>query len=59
VLRGRRATSYPGIKDDVVNAGAEWLDQPVVVDGNLVTARIPPDMPQWMREYIKLLRARS
>ncbi|ALL01833.1 intracellular proteinase [Pyrodictium delaneyi] len=59
VLRGRRATSYPGIKDDVVNAGAEWLDQPVVVDGNLVTARIPPDMPQWMREYIKLLRARG
>ena len=57
VLRGRRATSYPGIRDDVVNAGAVWLDQPVVVDGNLVTARIPPDMPLWMREYIRLLKA--
>ncbi|BES82280.1 type 1 glutamine amidotransferase domain-containing protein [Pyrodictium abyssi] len=57
VLHGRRATSYPGIKDDVINAGAVWLDQPVVVDGNLVTARIPPDMPMWMREYIRLLRA--
>jgi len=57
VLRGRRATSYPGIKDDVINAGAVWLDQPVVVDRNLVTARIPPDMPLWMREYIRLLRA--
>ncbi len=56
VLRGRKLTSYPGIKDDVVNAGAEWLDQPVVVDKNLVTARIPPDIPAWMREFVKLLR---
>ncbi|MET1129154.1 MAG: type 1 glutamine amidotransferase domain-containing protein [Thermoproteota archaeon] len=59
VLRGRKATSYWGVKDDVANAGAEWLDQPVVVDGNLVTARVPPDMPAWMREYIKLLKSRS
>ena len=55
VLRGRRATSYWTIRDDVENAGAVWLDQPVVVDGNLVTARHPPDMPYWVREFIRLL----
>ncbi len=57
VLRGRKVTSYWGIKDDVVNAGAEWLDKPVVVDRNLVTARVPDDMPYWMREFIEILRA--
>ncbi len=56
VLRGRRLTGYPGIRDDIVNAGAMYVDEPVVVDGNLVTSRVPSDMPQWMREYVKLLK---
>ncbi len=56
VVKGRRLTSYPGIKDDVEVAGGQWVDEPVVVDGNLVTARIPPDIPFWMREFIRLLR---
>jgi protease I len=47
ILRGRTMTSTPGIKDDLTNAGATWVDQPVVVDGNLVTARRPPDLPEY------------
>jgi len=55
VTRGLRLTSYVGIADDVRASGGEWVDQPVVVDKNVVTARIPPDLPYWMREFIKLL----
>lgn len=58
ILRGRRVTSTPSIRDDLLAAGAIWLDKPVVVDGNLVTARLPPDIPLWMREYVKLLTER-
>ncbi|WNB84536.1 type 1 glutamine amidotransferase domain-containing protein [Cellulomonas sp. ATA003] len=43
-LAGRTLTSWPGIRDDVVNAGATWLDRPVVRDGNLTTSRGPQDM---------------
>ncbi len=45
ILKGRRATSFFAIRDDVANAGAEWLDREVVVDGNLVTSRAPGDLP--------------
>ncbi len=55
-VRGRRLTSYPGIADDVVMAGGSWTNKTVVVDGNLVTARVPDDIPYWMREFIKLLK---
>ena len=55
-LRGRRMTSYIAVKPDVVNAGAEWVDEEVVVDGNLVTSRAWPDNPAWMREFKKLVR---
>jgi protease I len=55
ILKGRKVTSTPGIKDDMVNAGAEWLDEPVVVDGNLVSSRRPPDLPDYMREFIKVM----
>ena len=54
VARGRRLTCYKGCKDDIVNAGAEWLDQPVVVDGRMVTAQHFRDNPRWMRETLKL-----
>ena len=58
-VSGRRLTSYWGIRDDLVVAGAEWVDEPVVVDGNLVTSRYPPDIPFWMREFFKLLERRG
>lgn len=45
ILRGRRMTSTVGIRDDVVNAGATWVDEPVVTDRNLVSSRVPKDLP--------------
>lgn len=56
ILKGRTATSFFAIKDDVVNAGATWVDQEVVVDRNLVTSRKPDDLPAFMREFLKLLQ---
>lgn len=55
VVKGRRLTSYEAIRDDLVNAGADWVDQEVVVDGNLITSRKPDDLPAFMREVIKVL----
>jgi protease I len=46
VLRGRRATSFDAIRDDMVNAGAEWVDAPVVIDGPVITSRTADDLPQ-------------
>lgn len=59
LVKGRRMTSYWGVKDDVIAAGGVWLDEPVVVDGNLVSARYPGDIPFWMREFMKLLESRG
>ena len=56
ILKGKKVTSTPGIKDDVVNAGASWTDEAVVVDRNLVSSRKPDDLPYYMTEYIKLLK---
>lgn len=53
VLRGRKATSYVGCKDDLVNAGAEWIDAPVVVDGNIVTSPHYRDNAVWISETLK------
>ena len=47
ILKGRTMTCTQGIKDDVANAGAIYVDEPVVVDGNLVTSRRPPDLPAY------------
>jgi protease I len=55
ILNGKKVTSTPGIMDDMMNAGAEWVDEAVVVDGNLVSSRRPPDLPDYMREFIKVL----
>lgn len=55
VLKGRRATSFFAIKDDVVNAGAKWEDSEVVVDGNLITSRKPEDLPAFCRAAIEVL----
>ncbi|MED4461338.1 type 1 glutamine amidotransferase domain-containing protein [Metabacillus fastidiosus] len=54
VLEGKKVTSTPGIRDDMENAGATWIDEPVVVDGHLVSSRRPPDLPDYMREFIKV-----
>ncbi len=55
VLKGKTATSFFAIKDDMVNAGAEWVDKEVVVDGNLITSRIPSDLPAFCRELVRAL----
>jgi protease I len=55
MLRGRRATSFLAIKDDVVNAGALWEDAEVVVDGNIVTSRKPDDLPAFCKACIEAL----
>jgi protease I len=55
VVRGRKVTGCPPIHDDLVNAGAEWVDEEVVVDGNVITSRIPPDLPAFAREIIAFL----
>ena len=55
VLPGKQATSFFSIKDDLVAAGARWVDQEVVVDGNLITSRRPDDLPAFCREIIKAL----
>jgi protease I len=54
MLKGRKATSFFAIKDDVVNAGANWVDAEVVVDGNLVTSRKPEDLPAFCKAAIQV-----
>jgi protease I len=55
MLKGRQATSFFAIKDDVINAGAHWVDAEVVVDKNLVTSRKPEDLPAFCRASIEVL----
>lgn len=55
ILQGRNVTSTPGIKDDLSNAGATWLDEAVVIDRNIVSARRPPDIPQYMDALVNVL----
>ncbi|WP_226654345.1 type 1 glutamine amidotransferase domain-containing protein [Guptibacillus hwajinpoensis] len=55
VLEGKKVTSTPGIRDDMENAGATWIDEPVVVDGHLVSARRPPDLPQYGKAFADVL----
>ena len=55
ILNGKKVTSTPGIKDDLIHAGAAWYDLPVVVDGNIVSSRRPPDLPEYMKAFIELL----
>lgn len=58
VVRGRTITSFRSIKDDMVNAGANWVDREVVRDGNLITSRTPADLPAFMRTIVAVLRER-
>lgn len=55
VVENRQVTSFKAIRDDMIHAGAKWVDEPVVVDGNLVTSRMPSDLPYFCREIITLM----
>jgi len=55
ILEGRRATGSLGIKDDLVNAGAGWVDEPAFRDGNLVWGRVVADIPDFCRELVAAL----
>lgn len=55
ILKGRRATSVAAIRDDMVNAGVDWVDEAAVVDGNLISARTPADLGPWMKALLKAL----
>jgi len=55
IVQGRRVTGYVAVRDDLVNAGAEFVDVPAVRDGNVVTGRVPDDLPEFCQEIIKAL----
>jgi protease I len=55
VLKGRRATSVSAIRDDMVNAGCDWVDEETVVDGALISARTPDDLGPWMKALLRAL----
>jgi protease I len=55
IYEGVKTTGSPGIKDDLINAGAEWVDAEVVVDGHHVTSRRPADLPAFCREILRFL----
>lgn len=57
ILNGVNVTSTPGIRDDMENAGAIWHDEAAVVDGHIVSSRRPPDLPDYMREFIRVLES--
>jgi protease I len=57
VLRGRSATCWAGVRDDVKAAGGNYSDREVVVDGNLITSRCPEDLPAFCREIFQMLHA--
>jgi len=57
IMKGYRRTSTPGIRDDLVNAGATWIDEPVVVDRTMVSSRRPADLPAFMQGIFSVLRS--
>jgi protease I len=57
VLKGKKATCFFAIKDDIIAAGAKYVDEETVVDGNLITARKPDDLPAFVKEIIKKLKS--
>ncbi len=54
ILKGRKCTSFSAIKDDMINAGAQWSDEEVVVDGNLITSRTPDDLPAFCKSILSV-----
>lgn len=59
ILKGRRVTGSRGIKDDLENAGAVWVDEPVVIDGNLISSRTPKDLAPFAKAVVDFLQANS
>ncbi len=57
IVRGHEATGSEGIKDDLINAGAIWKDEPALRSGNIVWGRVVPDIPAFCRELVKALAA--
>ncbi|MGH9453850.1 MAG: type 1 glutamine amidotransferase domain-containing protein [Terriglobia bacterium] len=57
IIEGRRVTGFKAIKDDLIHAGASYVDEEVVVDGNLITSRVPTDLPAFCREIAKAVAA--
>ena len=55
VLRGKRCTSFMSIVHDVINAGGKWVDEEVVVDGNIITSRTPDDLPSFSNAILQLV----
>ncbi|BAP42870.1 type 1 glutamine amidotransferase [Pseudomonas sp. 21LCFQ02] len=55
LVRGKKLTSYKTLKDDLDNAGADWVDEPVVIDGNLISSRDPNDIPAFNEALLKAL----
>ncbi|MDX1654133.1 MAG: type 1 glutamine amidotransferase domain-containing protein [Candidatus Competibacteraceae bacterium] len=55
IIRGRTVTGFSSIRDDLKNAGAEYVDREVVRDGNIITSRVPPDLPAFCRTIIEAL----
>lgn len=56
VMKGKKFTCYPSIKDDLINAGGEYFDEEVIIDGNLITSRMPKDLPVFCGEIIRALK---
>jgi protease I len=56
LVKGKKATCWAGIRDDLIAAGANYVKEEVVVDGNLITSRQPKDLPAFMREIVKKVR---
>jgi deglycase len=59
ILKGKRATGTTAIKDDLENAGAIWIDEPVVIDGNLISSRTPKDLAVFAKAMVGFLEKRS
>jgi protease I len=55
IMEGKRATGYIAVRDDLVNAGAEFVDVAAIRDGNIITARVPDDLPEFCQEIINAL----
>lgn len=59
IIRGKRATGYAAVRDDLINAGAQFEDVPAVRDGNVITGRVPDDLPEFCQEIIEALSERA
>ena len=56
-MRGKRLASFPSLQTDIRNAGGEWVDETVVVDGNLITSRNPDDLPAFNKAILDAVKA--